>query len=156
MEEEEQEKKAGWPDRPELEVLKLLSRGYLQCEDRAEAVYSGGNCEKKHITSILGKLCLKTGWRRCSCQPESAWGAGAGNKGEAAMRRGKKKRYVLPWQPWHCVLAGWGRFMPPDRPAESRIDLGNRAFHAAVSGKTEPEAGFWMQREKLWKNVAQC
>ena len=29
-----------------------------------------------------------------------------------AEKNGKRVMF-LPWQPWHCVLAGWGRFMPP-------------------------------------------
>lgn len=59
MEEEEQEKKklSGLTGR-ELEVLKLLSRGYSNAKIGQKLFISEGTV-KKHITSILGKLCLE-------------------------------------------------------------------------------------------------
>lgn len=59
MEEEEQEKKKlrGLTGR-ELEVLKLLSRGYSNAKIGQKLFISEGTV-KKHITSILGKLCLE-------------------------------------------------------------------------------------------------
>lgn len=59
MEEEEQEKKKlGGLTGRELEVLKLLSRGYSNAKIGQELFISEGTV-KKHITSILGKLCLE-------------------------------------------------------------------------------------------------
>lgn len=59
MEEEEQEKKklSGLTGR-ELEVLKLLSHGYSNAKIGQKLFISEGTV-KKHITSILGKLCLE-------------------------------------------------------------------------------------------------
>ena len=59
MEEEEQEKKKlGGLTGRELEVLKLLSRGYSNAKIGQKLFISEGTV-KKHITSILGKLCLE-------------------------------------------------------------------------------------------------
>lgn len=59
MEEEEQEKKKlGGLTGRELEVLKLLSRGYSNAKIEQKLFISEGTV-KKHITSILGKLCLE-------------------------------------------------------------------------------------------------
>ena len=59
MEEEEQEKKKlGGLTGRELEVLKLLSRGYSNAKIGQKLFISEGPV-KKHITSILGKLCLE-------------------------------------------------------------------------------------------------
>ncbi len=59
MEEEEQEKKKlGGLTGRELEVLKLLSHGYSNAKIGQKLFISEGTV-KKHITSILGKLCLE-------------------------------------------------------------------------------------------------
>ena len=59
MEEEEQEKKKlGGLTGRELGVLKLLSRGYSNAKIGQKLFISEGTV-KKHITSILGKLCLE-------------------------------------------------------------------------------------------------
>ena len=59
MEEEEQEKKKlGGLTGRELEVVKLLSRGYSNAKIGQKLFISEGTV-KKHITSILGKLCLE-------------------------------------------------------------------------------------------------
>ena len=59
MEEEEQEKKKlGGLTGRELEGLKLLSRGYSNAKIGQKLFISEGTV-KKHITSILGKLCLE-------------------------------------------------------------------------------------------------
>ena len=59
MEEEEQEKKKlGGLTGRDLEVLKLLSRGYSNAKIGQKLFISEGTV-KKHITSILGKLCLE-------------------------------------------------------------------------------------------------
>lgn len=59
MEKEEQEKKKlGGLTGRELEVLKLLSRGYSNAKIGQKLFISEGTV-KKHITSILGKLCLE-------------------------------------------------------------------------------------------------
>lgn len=59
MEEEEQEKKKlGGLTGRELEVLKVLSRGYSNAKIGQKLFISEGTV-KKHITSILGKLCLE-------------------------------------------------------------------------------------------------
>ena len=59
MEEEAQEKKKlGSLTGRELEVLKLLSRGYSNAKIGQKLFISEGTV-KKHITSILGKLCLE-------------------------------------------------------------------------------------------------
>ena len=59
MEEEEQEKKKlGGLTSREMEVLKLLSRGYSNAKIGQKLFISEGTV-KKHITSILGKLCLE-------------------------------------------------------------------------------------------------
>ena len=59
MEEEEQEKKKlGGLTGRELEVLKILSRGYSNAKIGQKLFISEGTV-KKHITSILGKLCLE-------------------------------------------------------------------------------------------------
>ncbi len=59
MEEEEQEKKKlGGLTGRELEVLKLLSHGYPNAKIGQKLFISEGTV-KKHITSILGKLCLE-------------------------------------------------------------------------------------------------
>lgn len=59
MEKEEQEKKKlGGLTGRELEVLKLLSHGYSNAKIGQKLFISEGTV-KKHITSILGKLCLE-------------------------------------------------------------------------------------------------
>lgn len=59
MEEEEQEKKKlGGLTGRELEVLKVLSRGYSNAKIGQKLFISEGTV-KKHITSILGKLCME-------------------------------------------------------------------------------------------------
>ena len=59
MEEEEQEKKKlGGLTGRELEVLKLLSRGYSNAKI-GQKLFISERTVKKHITSILGKLCLE-------------------------------------------------------------------------------------------------
>lgn len=59
MEQEEQEKKKlGGLTGRELEVLKILSRGYSNAKIGQKLFISEGTV-KKHITSILGKLCLE-------------------------------------------------------------------------------------------------
>lgn len=59
MEAEEQEKKKlGGLTGREMEVLKLLSCGYSNAKIGKELFISEGTV-KKHITSILGKLCLE-------------------------------------------------------------------------------------------------